>query len=262
MHVLLGLMGLAGVVAFVLFGGHGAFTGVLHVPSLVLVGVGPIFMAITSFRPRELWGSVQDLAAAIRFDAARSRAELYEALTRFAGEVRARKQGLALETADRSSNPLLRQLAPLVVRQYSAQDIEQTGSTALYVRLSAMKRSEDVFQTLSRVAPATGLIGTVLGLISLLKDLARFEQLGPSMALALLCTLYGLLFANAVYQPLARIIRSHATVVAEEAKLLVRGLALAAEGKPLADIRKLFDTAPAGGAAEVAPARLATGGEG
>jgi chemotaxis protein MotA len=89
-------------------------------------------------------------------------------------------------------------------------------------------------------------VGTVLGLIALLKDLSRFDQLGPSMALALLCTLYGLVLANAVYQPLARIIHSHMTVSVEEARLITRALVLIREDKPLADVRKLFELSDAG----------------
>jgi len=260
MHVIIGLLGLGLVIRYVLSGEHSAFTGVVHVPSLILLASGPICVVVATYKPRELLRSFRELWESLRFDAVRSRTELYDSLTRFATEVRGRRQGAALEISDGSSNALLKQLAPLVVRQYSADEIERTAGTALFVKVSSMKRAEDVFQTLSRVAPATGLIGTVLGLISLLKDLSRFEQLGPSMALALLCTLYGLLLANAVYQPLARHIRSHAAVVMEEAKLVTRGLVLAAEGKPLADVRRLFDVD--GSSATSAPPNLAMGGEG
>ncbi len=261
MHVIIGLLGLGLVIRYVLSGEHSAFTGVVHIPSLILLASGPVCVVVATYRPRELVAAFRELWVSLRFDPVASRAGLYDALTRFATEVRGRRQGAALEISDASDNALLKQLAPLVVRQYTAEEIERTASTAIFVRISGMKRSEDVFQTLSRVAPATGLIGTVLGLISLLKDLSRFEQLGPSMALALLCTLYGLLLANAVYQPLARHIRTHAAVVTEEAKLVTRGLVLAAEGKPLADVRRLFDTGGAPGAAS-APPNLAVGGEG
>ena len=65
------------------------------------------------------------------------------------------------------------------------------------------------------------------------------------MALALLCTLYGLLLANAVYQPLARMVHARTTAGLEEARLLLRALLLVGEGKPLADLRALFETADA-----------------
>ena len=91
-------------------------------------------------------------------------------------------------------------------------------------------------------------------MITLLRDLRNFEHLGPSMALALLCTLYGLVLANGVYQPLARLVHVHAVATMEEARILSRALILLGEGKPLADVRALFggETAESAGHAEVA----------
>ncbi|MBF5042088.1 hypothetical protein FGE12_06755 [Aggregicoccus sp. 17bor-14] len=256
MHVIIGLAGLGLLIAYILQLGHAAgFSGVVHPPSLLLLGLAPFFMAMVAYRFTDLFNAVKAVAEALRFDAARSRLRLYEELTQFAAELRARRPARALEVADASSHALLRQLGPLVVRQYSAEELESTASTALYCLVSERKRSEDVLGTLGRVAPATGLVGTVLGLINLLKDLARFDQLGPSMALALLCTLYGLLLANAVYQPLARVIHSQTASRVEEAKLLTRALVLTVQDKPLSDVRRLFELAgaPQAAAAPVSP---------
>jgi chemotaxis protein MotA len=247
MHFIVGLVGLALTLAYTLTQGHSSgFSGVIHLPSMVLLGFAPLFMTIASYKFSELLGAARSVVRALRFSAARSRAQLYESLTQFASEVRQRRPARALEIAGGARHDVLRQLGPLVVRQYSSADIESTASTSLFCMVSAMKRSEDVLGTMSRVAPAAGLVGTVLGLISLLKDLSRFDQLGPSMALALLCTLYGLVLANAVYQPLARIIHSHMTVSVEEARLITRALVLIREDKPLADVRKLFELSDAG----------------
>ena len=256
MHALIGLAGLGLLIAYVLQLGHtSGFTGVVHPPSMLLLGLAPLFMAMVAYQFKDLLGALRSVGSALRFDAARSRSRLFEELTQFASELRQRRPARALELADGSSHALLRQLGPLVVRQYSASEFESTASTALYVMVSERKRSEDVLGTLGRLAPATGLVGTVLGLISLLKDLARFDQLGPSMALALLCTLYGLLLANAVYQPLARLIHSQTASRVEEAKLLTRALVLTLEDKPLSDVRRLFEMAgaPATSAVSVSP---------
>lgn len=260
MHVAVGIAALFVILAVTVALGHtGTFSGVFYGPAMLLVGLGPLCMTITSYRFEEIASCLATLRRAIGFSPARSRARLYDELSRFATAVRSRQMAQALEVADRASHDLLRQLGPLVVRQYSGEDIERTASTAGFVQVSALKRSEDVLTSLARVAPAVGLVGTVLGLIALLKDLQRFEQLGPSMALALLCTLYGLVLANAVYQPLARLIHSHATVAMEEAKLLTRALLLLSEDKPLADVRRLFESSGAGG--EPAPAAdVALGG--
>lgn len=262
MHFVIGLAGLGLLIAYVLQLGHSAgFTGVIHLPSMLLLGLAPLFMVMVAYQFKDLLGALRSVGSALRFDAARSRSRLFEELTQFASELRQRRPARALELADGSSHALLRQLGPLVVRQYSAAEFESTAATALYVMVSERKRSEDVLGTLGRLAPATGLVGTVLGLISLLKDLARFDQLGPSMALALLCTLYGLLLANAVYQPLGRLIHSQTASRVEEAKLLTRALVLTLEDKPLSDVRRLFEMAgsPPAGTPSVSP-DLSVGG--
>lgn len=262
MNVVAGLVGLGLVLAYVVTSGHGhAFQGLIFLPALVLVTLAPLFMGLVSFRFEALWASQKALWRALRFSPRRSREALYAELNRFAVEVRKNRPAEALAIAEGASHPLLRQLAPLVVRQYSGADIEQTAHTATACLASALRRAEEVLSTLARAAPATGLVGTVLGLISLLKDLSRFEQLGPSMALALLCTLYGLLLANGVYQPLGRLIHSYATVSVEEGRLLGRALALLAEGKPLADLRRLFEL-PHTPRPAAASAEVALGGEG
>ncbi|GAB3065445.1 flagellar motor protein MotP [Virgibacillus ainsalahensis] len=52
-------------------------------------------------------------------------------------------------------------------------------------------------------APAWGMIGTLVGLVLMLNTLNDPETLGPSMAVALLTTLYGTVLANLVFSPMA-----------------------------------------------------------
>lgn len=260
MHFAIGVLSLAVVLTFTVRMGHTAnFDGLLHVPSLFLLALAPLSMAVISYKGSDLAAALRSLWQALRFDPIRSRAALYEELNRFATEVRMRKPAEALAVAEGASHELLRQLGPLVVRQYSSAALEETASAARFVQASALRRSEDVFNTLAKVAPATGLVGTVLGLISLLKELSNFEQLGPSMALALLCTFYGLLLANGLYSPLARIIHTRMSVVVEESKLLTQALVLLTDGKPLSDLRKLFGVNGASSDAEL-PSVAALGG--
>jgi len=252
MHVLTGILGFAAVLfaTVALQRSDGGFAGFFYPPAMLLIGVGPLFIAVISHTFGELWECVGELSRALRFSAASARAALREDLARFGAELRRGRPAEALAVAESASHDLLRLLAPLAVKQYSAEDLERTASAASYARVSTMKRHEDVLTALARVAPATGLVGTTLGLIALLKDLHNFEQLGPSMALALLCTLYGLVLANGLYQPLARLIHVRTVAAQEEARLITRALVLIGEGKPLADVRALFGES----AGEAAPA--------
>lgn len=251
MHVVIGVLGFAAVLVatVTLQQADNSFAGFLYQPAMLLIGVGPLCISVISHNFGELAECVTEIGRALRFSAARTRSQLREDLARFAAELRRGRPAEALAVSESAAHDLLRLLAPLTVKQYSAEDLERSASAASYARVSAMKRHEDVLTGLARVAPATGLVGTTLGLIALLRDLHNFERLGPSMALALLCTLYGLVLANGLYQPLARLIHVRAVAAQEEARLITRALTLISEGKPLADVRALFGEPSREGAA-------------
>jgi chemotaxis protein MotA len=63
----------------------------------------------------------------------------------------------------------------------------------------------EMFKTLSKFPPAFGLLGAVIGMISLMQGLGgadAFSRVGPSMAVALVATMYGIAVANFIFLPL------------------------------------------------------------
>ncbi len=65
------------------------------------------------------------------------------------------------------------------------------------------RTGRSVLEGMGQAAPAFGMIGTLIGLVQMLATLDDPASIGPSMAVALLTTLYGALLANAVFLPLA-----------------------------------------------------------
>ncbi|MEX0680474.1 MAG: MotA/TolQ/ExbB proton channel family protein [Balneolales bacterium] len=63
--------------------------------------------------------------------------------------------------------------------------------------------SINVLDSMASYAPAFGMIGTVIGMILMLQDVTDPESLGQGLSVALLTTLYGTVFANMVFGPLA-----------------------------------------------------------
>jgi chemotaxis protein MotA len=64
----------------------------------------------------------------------------------------------------------------------------------------------DIFRAMSKFPPAFGLMGTTLGMIALLQSLGGADAkttIGPSMSIALVATLYGIVMANFVFLPIA-----------------------------------------------------------
>ncbi len=85
---------------------------------------------------------------------------------------------------------------------------------------------------LSNISPSLGVIGTVLGLIKLLYNLSDPTNLGPSMALALLTTLYGLFFSVIIIKPIAVRLENIKTMQMDAFQIAAFWIGLLAEGKP------------------------------
>ena len=60
-----------------------------------------------------------------------------------------------------------------------------------------------IFKGMGDVAPAMGMIGTLIGLVAMLSNMDDPKAIGPAMAVALLTTLYGAFFANVICLPIA-----------------------------------------------------------
>lgn len=82
-----------------------------------------------------------------------------------------------------------------VVRSLLSKDKAQT--------LERHKTGARVWEALGDVAPAMGMIGTLIGLVAMLSNMDDPKSIGPAMAVALLTTLYGAMLANMVAIPFA-----------------------------------------------------------
>jgi chemotaxis protein MotA len=63
--------------------------------------------------------------------------------------------------------------------------------------------SQKVWRSMGESSPAFGMIGTVVGLVAMMAKMDDPKAIGPAMALALLTTLYGSVFANVIFLPVA-----------------------------------------------------------
>lgn len=97
----------------------------------------------------------------------------------------------------------LRKAAMIVTDGYSPDDVERVLSQELDALVERHRRSASILRRGADVAPAMGLIGTLIGLVQMLADLQNPETIGPSMAVALLTTFYGAILGTAVLAPMA-----------------------------------------------------------
>jgi len=72
--------------------------------------------------------------------------------------------------------------------------------------------------------PAWGMIGTLIGLVNMLKDLTDSSAIGPNMATALLTTLYGSLIANWFCTPIANKLKAQNATEYQLREIVIEGL--------------------------------------
>ncbi|RYZ58455.1 MAG: hypothetical protein EOP07_07000 [Proteobacteria bacterium] len=91
-----------------------------------------------------------------------------------------------------------------------------------------------IFKTIAKFPPAFGLMGTTMGMIALLQAIGKGESgsIGTSMSLALLATLYGLVFANLIFVPMAEYLSKKAKDDFVIRRMIIEAIMLIHERKP------------------------------
>ncbi len=115
----------------------------------------------------------------------------------------ARKQGAAALENVEVSEPLLKQAMRYIADGYDRDFIRATLEKDRDNYLQRIDAGAKVWRSIGDAAPAWGMIGTILGMIMMFANMSDPSKLGPSMAVALLTTLYGAIIANFLALPIA-----------------------------------------------------------
>ncbi len=118
----------------------------------------------------------------------------------------ARREGLlALEEASGSiDDPFLKKGVMLIVDGTDPELVKNILETELSNLQDRHAAGKGYFDTLGALMPAFGMIGTLIGLVAMLSNLSDPSSIGPAMAVALLTTFYGSLFANLFWIPMGQ----------------------------------------------------------
>ena len=206
---LLGTMALI-VISMLMSGELGMF---VNGPSMVIVIGGSIFAVMAKYGLGQFLGAMKVAGKSFKTSLPDPVA-LTEEIVGLADE--ARKGGLlSLEGKEVSSDFLQRGIQLLV----DGHDPEVVGALLSKDKNQAVQRhtvGSSIFMALAEIAPAMGMIGTLIGLVAMLANMDDPKAIGPAMAVALLTTLYGAVIANALCGPIADKLKLRA---AEEAMI-------------------------------------------
>ncbi len=186
------------LMAAVWFGGSALVF--VNLPSILIVFGGSIATTFIKFSMSDVINTIKVVMKAFLYKTPPPETTI-DAMMNYAKI--AKSEGLiALEkekTPDEFSGKALRYLSDgideTLIEDMLRKDIRQT--------VSRHTVGQNVFKGLGSAAPAFGMIGTLVGLVQMLSSMSDPSSIGPSMAVALLTTLYGAVAANLIFLPIA-----------------------------------------------------------
>ncbi|MEO5924561.1 MAG: flagellar motor protein [Bryobacteraceae bacterium] len=144
----------------------------------------------------------------------------------------ARKNGLiSLENvAADISDPFLRKGLMLAVDGSDLQEIRSMLELEIDIEEERAEAEAKVFEGAGGYAPTIGIIGAVMGLIQVMKNLADIEEVGHGIAVAFVATVYGVGLSNLLFLPMAQKIKARAHAEAKRRVLITEAIAGIVEG--------------------------------
>jgi len=133
---------------------------------------------------------------------------------------------LDLRDGNEIEGELLNDIVCMVREKLFYEEIEDFVSNRVASMFLMRQIAVSLLNKGAKVAPALGLLGTVIGLIEVLQSLEDPTRIGPAMSLALMTTAFGSILGSLLFTPLAGRLEHHNIVYLETHKLLMNRVSL------------------------------------
>lgn len=150
--------------------------------------------------------------------------EIIPTLVSFAEK--ARREGLlALEdNIEELDDEFLKKGIQLVVDGTDPELVKAIMNTELAALASRHEDSNKIFRDMAALAPAWGMIGTLIGLVVMLENLSDPTSIGAGMATALITTFYGAVAANGIFMPVANRLDEYSRIEYTTREVMIEGM--------------------------------------
>jgi chemotaxis protein MotA len=145
---------------------------------------------------------------------------------------KARKNGIVSleQDAEKAPDKFLRKALNLAVDGTDLQEIHKMMELEMSVEEHRADQEAKVFEAAGGYSPTIGIIGAVLGLIQVMKNLANIDEVGRGIAVAFVATIYGVASANIVFLPVGTKIKARTQAAMQIKELMLEGVAGIVEG--------------------------------
>jgi chemotaxis protein MotA len=196
---LIGLIGAIAMVVMAMIIG-GSILAFVDASSILIVVAGTHFVVLMTYSLKDFLGAASAGMKVLNFQPM-DNDELIAQIVDLADM--ARKSGLlALEGATIEQDFLKKGIG-LLVDGHDGDVVKAILEKDVRMASERHSLAGSVFKSMADVAPAMGMIGTLIGLVAMLGNMDDPKSIGPAMAIALLTTLYGAIMANMVGIPIS-----------------------------------------------------------
>ncbi len=209
----------------ILFGGSASMF--VNIPSILIVFGGTIAGTLIRFPLSEVLNALKLGTSNAFQQSSESSVGLIDEAVELA-ELSRTKGQLALENAP-IDNEFLRKGALMYCDGLQPEFIQHALSRDRDLLIERLEEGEKIYRFMGDASPAFGMIGTLVGLVQMLSTMDDPETIGPSMAVALLTTLYGALIANLICLPIADKLASKAQIEHTRRSLVIEAVGQIAE---------------------------------
>lgn len=230
------VVGGAVIAAAILMGG--SFGQFIDMPSILIVIGGGLAATLIRF---PLSGVIGAFGTGGKVAFTHTKVDSRELINKIAemGDIVRKSGPLGLEGIE-IDEPNLAKGSQMIADGYDGSFIRESLELNRDQYLTRLMEGQRVFKSLGDAAPAFGMIGTLVGLVQMLANMSDPSAIGPSMAIALLTTLYGAVVSNLVCLPISDKLTAKLGFEEVNQTLVIDGVMSVRDGKSPALIKEML----------------------
>ena len=229
------LLGFMVVISSIVAGG--GWQMFIHIPSMAITIGGMICATLIHFSLRQFLGifSVVKKTFVVKVPLG---SELVQKMVNYAA-INRRDGALALEQEiPKLDNPFFVKGMQMLVDGTDYEEARELLSMEIENLQNRHATGKKILEFMGASAPAFGMIGTLIGLVQMLRSLESPEQIGAGMAVALLTTFYGALSANLIFIPLAGKLGIYSKAETTAMEMITEGVCAISKGDNPTSVRE------------------------
>lgn len=235
------ILGVSLIVAAIFMGS--GFEVFINIPGLMIVVGGTIAATLTTFQMKDVFSAFK--AAALVFaEEKKDPNDMVFTMVDLCSLTR--RQGIVILSKLDVQTDFLKKVCNLIADGTKEELMRDT----MNIEIESMKQRhfivQDIFRKMAVYSPSFGMLGTLIGLIQMLTNLNDPNSVGPSMAVALLTTFYGMLLSTMIFNPIAGKLKARTLLQVMNLEIIFEGaISILQDNNPFHVYEKLSSYIPA-----------------